>query len=111
MTDHIRIRGRATGATTVVATEVEYRGAGGLPAEVIFQGPVDAVPAPADPLLSILGVSIDTSGIIDANFQGPEDSVIGRAGFFGTVSPADLVKAKGEWDGLSVTWDEIELQD
>jgi hypothetical protein len=109
--DHVRIRGRATGATTVVATEVDDRGAGGLPAEVILQGPVDAVPAPVNPLLSILGVSIDTSGISDANFQGPEDSVLGRTEFFNNVSPADLVKAKGEWDGSSVAWDEIELQD
>lgn len=109
--DHVRIRGRATGATTVVATELDDRGAGGLPAEVILQGPVDAVPAPVNPLLSILGVSIDTSGISDASFQGPEDSVLGRAGFFNNVSPGDLVKAKGEWDGSSVAWDEIELQD
>ncbi len=109
--DHVRIRGRATGATTVVATEVDDRGVRGLPAEVILQGAVDAVPAPADPTLSILGVSINTSGISDGNFQGLEDSVLGRVRFFNNVGPGDLVKAKGEWDGSSVTWDEIELQD
>jgi hypothetical protein len=108
--NHVRIRGRATGPNTVVATKVEKRG-DASEEDLILQGPVDASPAPSDPSLYILGVFIDTGPISDANFEGPDDSVLGRGGFFATVVPGNVVKAQGKRNGGSVAWDEIELED
>ena len=114
--DHVRIRGRATGATTVVATEVDDRGVGGSPADVILQGPVASA---VDPNVVILGISVDTSGFGFNEFKGLDDAAIGRGAFFNAVNAALSavpqvpieVKAQGVSNGVAVIWDEIELED
>ncbi len=108
--DHVRIRGRPSTGNTVIASEVDERSPD---TDVVLQGPVDGPPAPlADPILSILGVVVDTSAIVDANFEGLDDAATGRTAFFAAVAPARVVKAKGALGvGGTVAWDEIELED
>ena len=105
--DHVRVRGRPSGAK-VVATELELRSPD---SDVIVQGSVDAIPAPANPNLSIFGVLVDTTAIPDDEFEGLNDTPIGCAAFFATVQPNDLVKAQGEFNGTSIIWDGIEFED
>ena len=110
--DHVRIRGRRTAGGVVLATRLEERSAD---TTLILQGPVDAVPAPADPNVSILGVTVDTTPIADDQFQGFDGAAVGRASFFDPVTgvaAGDLVKAQGRVDAIgTVSWEEIELED
>lgn len=106
--EHLRIRGRVAAGNAVIASEVDERSAN---TDVVLQGPVDASSVPADQILSILGVTVDTTGIADVNFKGLDDMPLGRAGFFATVQPTDLVKVQGSLAGAIVSWDEIELED
>ncbi|MBI3807092.1 MAG: hypothetical protein HY281_06205 [Nitrospirae bacterium] len=103
--DHVRVRSRVGGSTSVLATRVEQRSAGD---DVDLQGPVQA---PSNPTLTILGVAVDTSGIADANFKGLDDGTIGRAAFFNAVKVGTLVKMNGRLSGSVVTWREAELED
>jgi hypothetical protein len=102
--DHFRIRGRPTGANTVIAAEVKKRSAD---THVILEGAVQSV---ANPNVTVLGVLMDTSPISDNNFKGPNDVAIGRTAFFNAVKGGTLVKATGDWNGVSVVWSEIEIE-
>ena len=102
--DHIRVRGRPTGTNTVIAAEVEKRSAD---TRVILEGAVQAV---ANLTVTVLGVPINTSTIADDNFEGPNDSAIGRAAFFNAVKVGSVVKAQGDLVGGAVVWDEIEFE-
>lgn len=103
--DHVRVRGRVNGSSSVIATRIELRSPD---TDVDLQGPVQSI---ADQVLTILGVTVDTSGIDNGNFEGLNDQVIGRAAFFNTVTVGTLVKVQGRLDGTVVTWREAELED
>jgi hypothetical protein len=103
--DHVRVRGRATGTSFVIATRVERRSADD---EVDLQGPVQAA---SNPNLTILGVTVNTAGISESDFKGIDDAVIGRAAFFNAVTVGTLVKLKGRLTAGVVTWREVELED
>lgn len=102
---HVRVRGRVSGSSSVIATRVEQRSAD---TDVDLQGPVQSI---SGQVLTILGVTVDTSTISNDNFEGLNDQVIGRAAFFTAVKEGTLVKVKGRLDGLGVMWREAELED
>ncbi len=106
--DHVRIRGRKTGTSSVVASRVKETGAD---TDVILQGPVDASPTPQNPFLSILGVLINTSGIAESEFKSPENEALGRANFFQRVAPGVIVKLAGTLVGSAPSWESAELED
>jgi hypothetical protein len=101
--NHVRVRGRASGTTSIIATRVERRQADD---DVVLQGPVQAL---ADPNITILGVTVDTSGIDE--FDGVNDAPISRTAFFNAVKVGAVVKVKGRLNGGVVTWREAELED
>ena len=103
--EHVRVRGRLNGTTGMVATRVEQRSSND---DVEVQGPVQVV---SNPNLTILGISLDTSGIADDEFKGLSDQPIGRAAFFKAVQVSTLVKMKGRIVGGVVNWREAELED
>jgi hypothetical protein len=105
LNDHVRVRGRVGGINSVIATRIQLRS----PADdVDLQGPVQAV---ADPNLTILGVTVETTGIAEDKFEGLDDGVIGRAAFFTAVKVGSLVKVQGRLNGGVVMWREVELED
>jgi hypothetical protein len=62
-----------------------------------------------------MGITVDTTGISDANFEGDddddgEDVSIGRAEFFSRITQGRVVEAQGDWDGSTITWVEMELE-
>jgi hypothetical protein len=69
------------------------------------------VQALSNPDVTILGVTVDTSGIDNDNFQGLNELPIGRAAFFNAVEVGTLVKVKGRLVNGVVTWREAELED
>lgn len=103
-TEHVRVRGRPTGTNTVIAAEVERLSAD---TRVILEGAVQSV---GNPNVTVLGVLINTPSISDSNFKGPNEAAIGRTAFFTAVKVGTLVKAQGDWDGVSVVWSEIEIE-
>jgi hypothetical protein len=103
--DHVRVRGRLGSSNSVIATQIEQRPAD---TDVDLQGPVQSV---SGQVLTILGVSVDTSTISNDNFEGLNDQIIGRAGFFNVVKEGTLVKVKGKLVGGIVKWEEAELED
>lgn len=102
---HVRIRGRASGATTVVATEVEKRSPD---TTVILQGPVQAA---MNPTLTILGVAVDTTGFSTDGFKDVNNNPIGETAFFNALTIGSLVKTKGALAGSIALWDEVELEE
>ncbi|MFQ5756065.1 MAG: DUF5666 domain-containing protein [Acidiferrobacterales bacterium] len=111
-TDHVRVRGRVAGTSTVIASELQLRSPD---TDVDLQGPVETFSLPPSDSVTILGVAVDTTGIANNNFEGLDGMSIGRTAFFAAVAaapPARLVKAKGSLGvGGTVAWDEIELED
>jgi uncharacterized protein DUF5666 len=108
---NVRVRGRASGASSVIATEIEDRGAPNLNGDVILQGSVTNVSSPA---FSILGVTVNTTGLAPNAFKDVNDNPIGSAAFFNALSAnGGLVKAKGQLPGaLAVgSLEEVELED
>ena len=101
--NHIRVRGRVSGTNSVIATRIQLRSPDN---DVDLQGPVQAV---SDPTLTILGVTVDTTGV--TQFEGVDDGSMNRASFFAAVQVGTLVKVKGTLNGTVVTWDEAELED
>lgn len=100
--NHIRVRGRVSGTNSVIATRIQLRSPDN---DVDLQGPVQAV---SDPNLTILGVSVDTTGV---QFEGIDGGPMSRAAFFAAVNVGTLVKVKGTLNGTVVTWEEAELED
>lgn len=103
--NHVRVRGRVSGASSVIATRIELRSADD---DVDLQGPVQSI---SGQILTILGVSVDTSTISNDNFEGLNDQIIDRAAFFNAVQVGTLVKVQGRLNGGDVTWHEAELED
>ena len=101
--DHVRVRGRVSGTTSVVATRVDLRSAD---TDLDLQGPVQSM---AGNTLVILGVSVDTSSFND--FESVSGSSMSRAGFLAAVKVNSLVKVKGERSGTVSVWNEAELED
>ncbi len=99
--DHVRIRGRASGSNTAIATEVEKRSSD---ARVELQGPIQSITgASPNQIVTILGVAVSTTGVVF------ED--VNRATFFAQAVVGTLVKARGSLSGSTVTWSEMELED
>lgn len=62
----------------------------------VLQGPTDPAPATQNPVVSILGVTFDTTSIGD-NFEDEFDAVIGRGPFFARAEAGgELVKVKDD---------------
>ena len=102
--DRVKIRGRASGLQSVLATEVERTG---VTSEIELQGPVQSASAPN---LVVLGAAVDTTPIPDSRFRGRKQTIIGRAEFFRLLSEGVVVKFKGRFDTGVVIWREASLE-
>ena len=104
---HVRARGREldSAANAVLASRLTVTD---TESTVVLQGRVDGM---LDPLISILGVSINTSSIADIGFKGVDGQTIGRTTFFAQTQTGDLVRASGRLDGTIVRWEELRLEE
>jgi Domain of unknown function (DUF5666) len=102
--DRLKIHGRPAGGNRLLAVELERSGP---TTEVKFEGFVRSA---ADPLLVILGATIDTSGIPDNRFIGTDGRAIGRSAFFPGLPAGHSVSLKGSWTGSGVTWTSVRLK-
>jgi len=102
--NHLRIRGRELTGNVVIATEIEDRSSD---TRVIIQAPVDSFVAPN---VVVLGITVDTSTISEANFKDVSDNSIGSTAFFNSIATGKLVKARGNL-GMAIIWDQVELEE
>jgi hypothetical protein len=101
--NHLKIHARATGANTALATEIEQITAS---SSVTIQGSVQSA---SDPVLTIMGASINTAGLPDSGFKGRYGAT-GRTAFFNSVS-GQIVSLQGTASGNTVTWQSAALED
>jgi len=106
---NVRVRGRPGSGNNVVATEVEVRSQTSS-TDVRFQAIVTSA---ANPTLTMLGQSVNTSSISDNNFLGLSGNTIGRVAFFNAVAAGNkLVKVRGTMQGATINWNrEAELEE
>jgi hypothetical protein len=113
--DHLQITGYVDNAGAIKASMVQKTKASSL---VFIQGPVSAKTASA---LTILGITVDTSGIgqakdfVDNNsgikVPGTGTAAAAQAAFFAkVVAGTSVVKAKGAVSGTSMAATEVELE-
>ena len=95
--DHLQIHGRLRDGNTVLAKEVERSDP---TANVQVQGLVTSA---TDPIVVLLGASIDTSSIPESGFRG-RYGVIGRSAFFSGLSSGKKVVLRGTYQANTVTW-------
>ena len=100
--DFVRMRGStSTGATDVLAALLERDD----PDDTELQGFVETF---ADPTITILGVTIDTTGAV---FRDENDAPLSRADFFARLQAGDLVKADGtETAPTTIAAQEVEFE-
>lgn len=95
--DHLQIHGRLRGNSILLATEVER-------SDPSSQVQLEAYVAnAADPWLTLLGSSIDTTSIPDAGFRG-RSGTIGRSRFFAGLGTGEKVTLQGRVVGTQVVW-------
>jgi hypothetical protein len=106
--NHVRIKAHPGTNGSILALDLELRSAAS-DSRVILQGPVGNVTGTTT--LTILGVTVDTTTIANADFRNVSDASIGRAAFFAADAPRTTVKARGERRNGTLVWQEIELED
>jgi hypothetical protein len=105
--NNVRIRARESGNVLlaerfeVISAQPDNR--------LILQGLVDSFNPAGGGSVTILGITVDTSQISDANFK-LEDTSIGRAAFFAGLQAGDLVKARAQLSVNTPLWNEIERE-
>jgi hypothetical protein len=98
--DSVKLEGQLLGDGTALATRLrELEPANG---RIILQAPVESFD-PATGLLSLLGVTIDASGLSFSD----DDLEMTRAEFFAALQIGSLVKAQGD---QPERWDSLELE-
>jgi hypothetical protein len=95
--DHLQIHGQLRGGNTILAKEVERSDP---KSDVQVQGFVTSA---ADPVVVLLGTSIDTSLIPESGLRG-RNGVIGRSAFFSGLSSGKKVALRGTYQTNTVTW-------
>jgi hypothetical protein len=106
--DFVQVRGTAGSGGAFAAQLVERDDED---PDSLLQGPAADVDPNAGSF-TIFGVRIDTSGVDAEDFRNTADQPIGRAAFFAALGDGVLVKAKGQFDGVStIAAREVQLED
>ena len=95
--DHLRIHGPPLGENTVLATKVVRNAASPTVQLESF------VTTATDPIVVLVGVSIDTSSIAESGFKGAH-GVKGRTAFFTGLSSGMTVRLGGTVLGDTIVW-------
>lgn len=92
----IEARGRAE-SSNIIWTRIERRSRDDR--DCRLRGPVTAGSI-ANPRFTILGVTIDTSGLPDSRFRDEDGAAIGAAQFFSALSAGAIVEARSDDAGV-----------
>ena len=78
--------------------------------DVKLQGPIEDDPV-TDPVVTILGITINVDTDQINVYEGPNDNLIDRDIFFNTVLTGNIVSAEGKIIGGVIDWDKLEIED
>jgi hypothetical protein len=108
--DYVEVRGRVMNAGLVFAEEIKViDGSSNL--DVKLQGPVEDDPV-VDPVVTILGITINVNIHAITEFEGADDLPITRTEFFNSVDTNNIVSVEGTLDGIGgLDWDKLEIED
>ncbi len=107
--DYVEVRGRVLDAGPVFAEEIKIID-GGTKLDVKLQGPAED--PLGDPLVTILGITINVDVEPINEYQDANDNPIDRTTFFNTVANGNIVSAEGVLDGIGgIDWDKLEIED
>jgi hypothetical protein len=101
--DHLKIHGRSSG-TGFIATKIERTSP---TSDYRIEGPIGSS---SNPMMSILGTSIDTSSMTDTGFKDRTGYTIGRSAFFRALLPSTVVGMEGRWVSGTLRWDNARLK-
>ena len=106
--DYVEVRGRLISSGLIYAEEIKIEApVPDDPPKIKLQGLVEDISFPS---IQILGIAINTDQI--SEFEAIDDSTnLSQAEFFNILSLNNVVSAEGEWNGVSVDWDKLELED
>lgn len=103
--DHVKIRARETATGLLLATKLAASVAS---QDIVLQGPLDTWDStPGSESVTVLGIVAKDIGTYEIESSG----TVTAATFFDTVQVDDLVELEGRWDGVTLTWEAIELDD
>ncbi len=94
--DFIEARGYPNDAGDIIWTRIE-RGERERQ-DCVLRGPIDAGTID-DPTFGGVGVRVDTTGLGDDRFKGPDETSIGRAEFFAAAMAGDIVGVRSDEAG------------
>lgn len=104
--DFLEVEAFDDGSGNLFATRIKRESSAG---DFILQGPADAAPATLDPVISILGVSFNTTGLGN-DFEDEFDVPLGRGAFFARAEAGgELIKVKDD-DPADGVPDEVEFE-
>jgi len=101
---HVKIFGRATSSSGVIATKVLEKPGKGT---VVLKGPGGVK---SQLRLWVLGVEINTSTIPPGSFVGKDGRPVSSNEFFSNLQTGDTVNARGTLAGQDVIWNAIESE-
>jgi hypothetical protein len=109
--DYVKVRGRLVNAGLVFAEELKVKVIdGSSDTDVKLQGPIEDDPV-TDPVVTILGITINVDTDQINVYEGPNDNLIDRDIFFNTVLTGNIVSAEGKIIGGVIDWDKLEIED
>jgi len=106
--DWVRVRSYIDSDGNIVATKIEKENGDEELTRIILRGPAADVPAsPGN--FTILGVTIDISGMSDSDYR-IEDSPSNETAFFNALTNGRIVKGRGSFSANTLTVEELDLQ-
>ena len=98
------MRGYVSSTGNIIAERIDDASSGGGGRDV-FQAQVTAR---TGDVLTMLGISVDTSTVPDSEFRDADDNAITRAAFLAATVPGKVVKVRD--DDPNGTWDKAEIE-
>ncbi|MCJ7640822.1 MAG: DUF5666 domain-containing protein [Desulfobacterales bacterium] len=98
------MRGYVSSTGNIIAERIDDASSGGGGRDV-FQAQVTAR---TGDVLTMLGISVDTSTVPDSEFRDADDNAITRAAFLAAAVPGKVVKVRD--DDPNGTWDKAEIK-
>jgi len=108
--DYVEVRGRdisGGGPVTILAEEIKTDEK--IDDKIKLQGPVEVIDD-VNFVVRILGIDIATD--TNMEFEAIDDStLVNQIQFFSLITIGNIVEAEGTWNGVSIDWEEVGLED
>jgi hypothetical protein len=108
--DYVEVRGRdisGGGPVTILAEEIKIEEK--TDDKIKLQGPLEVIDD-VNFVVRILGIDIVTDPNME--FEALDDStLVNQDQFFSLITIGNIVETEGKWNGVSIDWEEVGLED